>query len=239
MNIDHNSHIYLQLSKLIKEKIENLEYLPGMPIPSENELAQKYDINRLTVRNAITLLVKEGLLKRIQGKGVYVVGEKIDRDLEKLGGFSQTMIQKNAKPATKILIKTIREAGIKFSKIFNISKEDKIYYIKRICYANDNPISLEEIFIPHYVLPKLEGIDLSIFSIYEIYGFYRINIKHALQTLSLVRLEAKDARMLQIPNTNAVMLFECFTYDDKEKVIEFSRTYTRSDKCRFSVHFKK
>ena len=78
--INHLSPIYLQLRDIIRSKIEDGEYLPGMPIPSENELAQNYGINRMTVRSGIDSLVKEGLLKPIQGKGVYVVGPKMKRD---------------------------------------------------------------------------------------------------------------------------------------------------------------
>ena len=88
--IDYQSPIYLQLREVVRAKIEDGEYPPGTAIPSENVLAETYGINRLTVRNAIDALVKEGLLKRVQGKGVYVM-VKFERDLEVLGGFSQTM----------------------------------------------------------------------------------------------------------------------------------------------------
>ena len=213
------------------------EYLPGTSIPSENDLAGTYGINRLTVRNAITALVNEGLLKRVQGKGVFVVGTKLERDLETLGGFTQTMREKRATPSTKVLVKTVRRAGDKFSLIFGIEKEDEIYYIKRICYADSEPISMEEIYIPKYIIPKLEGIDLTVFSLYEVYEFYSINMVKAFQTLDLTVLESNDARMLGIEPDLAVMLFECTSYDDRERIIEFTRTYTRGDKCNFNVHF--
>lgn len=203
------------------------------------DLAETYGINRLTVRNAIDALVNEGLLKRVQGKGVYVLGEKVERDLETLGGFTQTMREKRVRPTTKVPVKALRKAGDKYSHVFGISAEDELYYIKRICYGSGEPISLEEILIPHYVVPKLEGIDLAVFSIYEVYDFYNIHLKRAWQTLDLALLEPKDARMLDIDSNLAVMLFECTSYDDQDRVIEFTRTYTRGDKCSFNVHFHK
>lgn len=237
--ISYQSPIYLQLREVIRNKIEDGEYMPGMAIPSENDLADTYGINRMTVRNGIDGLVYEGILKRVQGKGVYVVGNKVERDLETLGGFTQTMREKNTQPYTKVISKTLRKAEDKYSLVFGIKPDDDIYHIKRICSADGEPISLEEIFIPKYVVPKLEGIDLGVFSIYEVYDFYGIKVTRAWQTLDLIQLEPKDARMLGIDANLSVMLFECTSYDDKDRVIEFTRNYTRGDKCNFNVHFHK
>lgn len=237
--IDYNAPIYLQLREVVRTKIEDGEYLPGMAIPSENELADFYGINRLTVRNAIDALVGEGLLKRVQGKGVYVVGSKIERDLETLGGFTQTMHEKNTRPSKKILAKVQREAGVKYAHIFGIRPQDMIYYIKRLDYADDEPISLEEIMLPYSVVPKLEEIDLKVFSLYEVYNFYGINLSRAWQSLDLAELEPSDARMLNVSPDRAVLLFTSTSYDENDRVIEYARSYTRGDKCNFTVHFHK
>ncbi len=237
--IDYNAPIYLQLREVVRTKIEEGEYLPGRAIPSENELAEFYGINRLTVRNAIDALVAEGLLKRVQGKGIYVVGNKIERDLETLGGFTQTMREKHTEPSTKILIKAQRPADVKYAHIFGIHPEDMLYYIKRLDYADNDPISIEEIFLPYVLVPELEGIDLKVFSIYEVYDFYGINLKRAWQTLDLAQLEPSDARMLNIDPSQAVLVFTSTSYDENNRVIEYARSYTRGDKCNFSVHFHK
>lgn len=237
--VNYGSPIYLQLREVIRGKIQEGEFLPGMTIPSENQLAETYGINRMTVRSGIDALVKEGILKRVQGKGVYVIGNKVERDLETLEGFTQTMKKKNTEPHTKILTKIIREAGDKYAAVFGIEPGDEIYYIKRMCYADKEPIALEEIFIPRYILPKLQDIDLGVFSIYDIYDFYGVNISKAYQTLDLTELEQRDARMLCMEGDLSVMLFECTSYDENNRVIEFTRNYTRGDKCNFTVHFNK
>ena len=71
--LSYRTPIYLQLREIIRNRIEEGEYLPGTAIPSENKLAETYGINRLTVRNAVDALVNEGILRRVQGKGVFVV----------------------------------------------------------------------------------------------------------------------------------------------------------------------
>ncbi|MEG2288028.1 MAG: GntR family transcriptional regulator, partial [Ruthenibacterium sp.] len=67
--ISYRTPIYLQLREIVRNKIEDGEYLPGTAIPSENELADTYGIHRITVRNAVDALVNEGMLRRVQGKG--------------------------------------------------------------------------------------------------------------------------------------------------------------------------
>jgi GntR family transcriptional regulator len=238
---EQNNHtpVYLQLREVIRNRIENGEYLPGTAIPSESELAKICNLNRLTVRNALGALVHEGMLKRVRGKGIFVVGQKTERDLETLMGFTQTMLEKNAIPSRIILNKILRPAGPKYSQLFSINEEDELNYIKRVCYVNNTPVSIEEIFIPRQIIPNLEDIDLSVFTLYEIYDFYHIKLKYARQILDLGTVEQSDARILEINRNQPLILFNCTSYDESDRVVEIARTYTRSDKCSFVVHFQR
>ena len=238
-NINYLSPMYLQLREIIRTKIEDGEFPPGTAIPTEHELAKTYGINRLTVRSGIASLVNEGLLKRKQGKGVYVLGEKREHDLETLEGFSQMVRKKNAEPSFQIIVKSLRNAGYKYGKIFNIDPNEQIFYIKRVDYIDREPYSLEEIFIPQFVVPELEDIDLTVFSMYDIYDFYNIEISYSRQTLDLSQLDQSDARFLDIDSSTPLLLFINTGYNDAEMVIEYSRSYTRPDKANYKVHFKR
>ena len=92
--------------------------------------------------------------------------------------------------------------------------------------------------MPQYVIPKMGGIDLSVFSVYEIYGIYGVNLQRAEQELYLVHLDQKDARVLGIDTSLPVMNFESISYDETGRVVEFNRNYVRGDKCNFTVHFR-
>ena len=79
--ISYKSPLYIQLREVIRSKIEEEEYLPGTAIPSENQLMETYGLNRVSVRSALAALEFEGLLKSVQGKGVFVAGPKAKRHL--------------------------------------------------------------------------------------------------------------------------------------------------------------
>ena len=163
--------------------------------------------------------------------------KQIERNLDDLEGFTQTIRDINMEPSVKILSKNLRIAGNRYAKLFGIKPEDKIVAIKRVCYVDGEPVSLEETYIPYYLVPKIEGIDLNIFSIYEVYKMFGVSIVSASQTLDLVRPSAADAKTLGIDSETLTMLFQCVTYDVEGRVVEFNKNYTRGDKCSFKVHF--
>jgi GntR family transcriptional regulator len=237
LNPDTGHPMYLQLREILRARIDDGEYVPGSAIPSENELAEAYQLNRLTVRSALTALVKEGLLKPVQGKGVFVVGKKMGRDLEKLSGFRQTIRERQAEPGVRMLLQARRPAGLKYGRIFEIDPRAEVYYLRRLCLAENEPVSIEDIYIPCTLLGDLETVDLNVFSLFDIYRFNGIHVRRAWQTLTVTQLDAKDARILQIRPDTRVLLFECISRDEHGRVIEFSRSFTRSDRASFTVHY--
>lgn len=78
----HSTPLYRQLADIIKNDIKSGTFAPGSKLPSENELAKKYSMSRLTARQAVTVLVNEGLAERFHGKGSFCkklpVSKKID-----------------------------------------------------------------------------------------------------------------------------------------------------------------
>ncbi|MGH3220045.1 MAG: GntR family transcriptional regulator [Streptosporangiaceae bacterium] len=74
MTVDHESAVpvYRQVAAILREAIQRGDYRPGRPIPSETRLADEWGISRLTVRKGVRVLVDEGLVHVVQGRGTYV-----------------------------------------------------------------------------------------------------------------------------------------------------------------------
>ncbi|MDD4152300.1 MAG: GntR family transcriptional regulator, partial [bacterium] len=74
MMIDRDQYtpLYIQLKLLIKDKIQKGEYLKDQPIPSCKDFAKTYSVSKLTVRQAFSDLIKEGILYGVVGKGTFV-----------------------------------------------------------------------------------------------------------------------------------------------------------------------
>ncbi len=234
-NNDYKMPIYLQLREIIRNKIEDGEYLPGTAIPSENRLAETFGINRITIRNAVDALVNEGLLRRVQGKGVFVVGKKNELSIEEHAGFVGDSVRSDSRIFIKELQKTERPAGNKYANLFGLELEDEIYYIRQLHSLNNVETSIEEFFIPKDILPSLDTINSSVFTFRDILSFYGIKLEKMTQSLMIVKGPSKIRKMLNVPDGVALFLLECDFYNEKNEVIAHSISHIRSDVQSFTV----
>ena len=74
VSIDHLSGtpVYVQLANLLRARIERGELAPDRPLPSYTTLMQEHDVARGTAAKAVQVLVEEGLVKIVPGRGAYV-----------------------------------------------------------------------------------------------------------------------------------------------------------------------
>lgn len=87
---DVEDHIYIQLANLLRLQIEN-DTLQGK-IPGIRQLAQQYSVNFKTANKAVSLLVQEGYLYRLRGKGTYVTDGSVAKDAHVVVSFIVTDI---------------------------------------------------------------------------------------------------------------------------------------------------
>lgn len=231
--------IYLQLREIIRNKIEEGEYLPGTAIPSENKLAETFGINRITIRNAVDVLAKEGILKRIQGKGVFVVGQKNEIPIEYHGGFISDSLKNDSRIFVKELQKTTRQAGNKYANMFNIDLDDEIVYFKHLIYISNVETAIEEYFVSKDILPSLDTINTSVFSFNDVLSFYGVKLKKMTQNLKIVKGQSKTRKLLNTPNKVQLFLLKCNFFDESGRIIAHSITNIRSDMQSFTVNLHK
>lgn len=233
--LDYRMPIYLQLREIVRSKIEEGEYLPGAAIPSENKLAETFGINRLTVRNAVDALVNEGILQRVQGKGVFVVGNKYEEALEEHGGFVSTLSTSRKHISVKEQTKVLRPAGNKYANYFDIEPDDLIFYVRHFMTIHDEPISSEEIYVPKEILPELEVVNSSVFTMKDIFAFYGIELCSMCQTMEIVDGIPKIRKMLDVPEGVALIMLTCDYREKSGRLIAYSRSFIRSDKSSFNI----
>lgn len=237
--IQYYQPVYKQVRDIILEKINNKEFLPGEAIPSEYELAEAYGVSRVTIRSALLDLQREAILQSIQGKGVFVLGDPVNRNLDSLTGFTRSIKELDKNPKNNLVNSFVRKAGPFFADLFKINEEDEIHYIKRISSVDKLPTALEEIYVPTEILPNLMKINTNDFSMYDIYDYYGIKVSYAEQALEVTKLDKNEARLLNINEQTPVFLLKCVTYGNDNKPIEFSLSYVNGEISRFRSEFDK
>jgi DNA-binding GntR family transcriptional regulator len=158
--IDRESKLklYVQIYTIIKEKIESSEWPVGNQIPTEDELCKTYDVSKVTVREAIQELAREGYLKRQQGKGTFVL-----YSVPHLGLAMRTRLTGviNGGVVTlkkEIIEREIREPSEDIKSILQTT--EKIYYVLCKQYVNEDLSVLEEIFSPLFTFLTIDDEDI-------------------------------------------------------------------------------
>lgn len=95
--------LYRQLAETIGKAIRQGQYPEGSKIPSEPELMETYGVSRVTVRQAMRVLLDQHTITRRQGMGTFVQGRVISQTMDDIFGFYPALRSKGLNPATRIL----------------------------------------------------------------------------------------------------------------------------------------
>jgi len=230
--------LYYQLQELIKSKIDQGEYQPGDLIPTEKELQKAYGVSRITVRNAINGLVLEDLLVKRQGYGTVVAAKRMVEDFSKLSSFTEKMHAQGAEVTSKVLEVERITAPSRIAEHLHIEKDEFVIEVKRLRLVNGEPIAL----FTNYLQPKLgvhEGDDFSgsIFKLLE--QKYHVTISSGEKIVEAMVAGEDEARSLDIPVGDPVLLIRNVTYDENGIPIDYAEGIYRADRYKYVVKLKR
>lgn len=169
MIVDKNSTVpaYRQLKEFLAQGILQKNW--EGEIPSERQLSEMAGVTRMTVRQAVGELVNEGLLYRVKGKGTFVAKPKFEQ--HNIMSFSALLQSRGTVPRTRILWFDPYFTGMADISPEWSGRDERFYRLRRIRCAGDDPVGIEEVFLPYSLCPGLEKHDLT-GSLYEILFSY-------------------------------------------------------------------
>ncbi|MCS7222865.1 MAG: GntR family transcriptional regulator [Anaerolineae bacterium] len=236
LRIDHSSAVplYHQIKENLRDLIESGELKPGMMLPSERELAERYAVSRLTVRQAISELARDGLLIRQHGIGTFVAPPKLSQAQPMALSFTQRMIQAGRTPASRVLACEIVPATRSVARRLQIEPETPVLRLSRLRLADGQPVMLETTHLPAERFPGLEHENFHAQSLYAVLSArYGIIIAEAEQSLEPVALSPYEAAQLGAPEGAPAMLVEVVAFSQEGWPVEYSRAIVRGDTSRY------
>lgn len=135
--------LYFHVYSDIKKAIDNGDIKPGDQIPPEFELVDKYNVSRVTIRNALKMLANENYIVRSPGKGTFVPHKHYQRSLSSIMSFSQICASMGYVPGAHTIKCCIEDATEEDIRELNLQNGAKVVVIERLRYADDIPVSLE------------------------------------------------------------------------------------------------
>lgn len=238
--IDPNNPIpkYLQITAWIKELIQSGRYERGASLPSEVELAKICQVNRNTLRQAISELTTAGVLRREKGRGTFVCAETplaITHKLKSISSFSADLRELGIREKTRIIKKGKEEAKVQVAKKLILGPSGMVVAIRRLRTGNDVPFIYEESFLPAATFGEILEMDLT-GSMYQLIAErFNVTLARSDQTIRAVNLKGRIASYLNMAEDSAAFFMESLTYDENNIPVELLHSYYRGDKYVFEV----
>ncbi len=227
--------LYVQIKDYIRLNIQSGVFEVNERIPSERQLADQFNVNRLTVSKAINELVQEGLLYTQVGKGTYVCATKIDQTLMSLTSFTQDMTSRGKRASSRVLYSGIQLASEEVAKALSILPGAEVIILHRVRLADDQLIALEQSHLIHALCPDLLARhDFSRQSLYKVLReSYGIHLTYAHQTIEASIAEADEIEALEAPPCTPILRIMRVTYNDSDQPVEYVRSSYRGDRYKF------
>ena len=235
--------VYHQIRRSIKHSILDKVYGCSDRIPPEQELAHQFNVNRMTVRQALSSLVEEGLLIRKRGEGTFVTGdEKLiqEKSLKHISMTNELLL-----PLMKSKTLTVEKAEVEPTPMIRekleLSPNDKtVVQIKRDRLVPEGFPAYTVNYLPLDIGRQLDEKTLLKKPLVKIMeDDLKITFTEAFQTIEVSFADEETALHLNILPGNPTLFTERIMYAEKGKPVEMVRTIYKANLHKCCLHLKK
>lgn len=235
---DSQQKLYVQIYSILKERVEEGEWPSGVKIPTEDELCRIYDVSKATIRLAIAELVREGLLRRRQGKGTFVSYPVNHMGMAMRTRLTENMFGEGVKVEREILSKGPREPSLEIRNY--LEQEGPVFQITCRRLVDGEPACMEESFLPFRLVPDINSEEICRKSFYEfIQENAKRKISKVLQTIELSQLAREAANVLRIPEASPVLLMHRLFIGVEGRPLAYTRLYGAGGKYKILTEFER
>jgi len=234
LNRESATALYMQIADLLRADIDSGVFAADGKLPAENALTRRFDVSRVTVRQAIAQLLAEGYVVSKQGKGTFVSRQKFLHDLKPMRGFYDALVAQGVEPKTKLLEFAPASASDSVRQAFGTAGAD-CFQLKRLYLVDDEPIALVVSTLP----PQASGLTWEQANRNPIYGLLE-NVLKLSVTKAEVRIRARSAgasvgQLLGLSAKAALLVMERESFGSDGALRERTSFYIRPENYEFSL----
>lgn len=227
--------MYYQLEQIVLDRIKSGVWPPNTAIPSERELSEQFGVSRMTVRQALLDLTRNGMLRREIGVGTFVAEPRITQRLTRLTGFSEDMRARGKQPSTRVLSLAMSPATPVAAEMLGIELGSEVLVAERLRLADDEPMAVEISHLSFAGFRTLSAADLE-GSLYALLS-QRFNIvpTRARQRITAAVSDKRESELLGLKRGTPVLRLRRVTFDQSDRRFEYVESTYRSDKYVFDA----
>ena len=225
-----NIPIYIQIHDKIKEDIEKGVWSIGDRLPSERELALKFDVSRMTLRRHPDFSRRRDFRTKI-GSGTYVARKKVQETMTGTTSFTEITLSQNRVPSSRTVSYFVAKPSSSEMEKLQLGPEDSILRMERIRFADDIPICFEVASIPYSLVSQYGKSEITNSFIKHLKPNHKIG--HSNQTISAVQASEQIAEYLEIKRGDAILRVRQVSYFENGLPFEYVRTQYAGSRFEF------
>lgn len=231
---------YHRVREALNTAIAAHQWLPGVPLPTETELAKNHGVSIGTVRKAVDSLVSDGVLERFQGKGTFIRRPDFQSSLFRF--FRHVSADGTVRvPESRILRREEAAMPAAVATALNLAIGTPAIRFTRLRSLDGKPLLLEDIFLPVDRFRPLLEIDPREFGdlLYPLYEQYcGVIVTSARETLSAEAVTARHARLLALEVGAPVIVIERVALALDRQPLEWRQSRGSADQFRYHVEIR-
>jgi GntR family phosphonate transport system transcriptional regulator len=237
--IERNSGVavWRQIEQALTQEIQAGALEAGSRLPTEPALAERFGVNRHTVRRAVSALVDRGLVKVEQGRGSFVAEHVLDYLIGRRTRFSDLVHKQNRHPGGALLFARRAEADAAIAEALGIPRGAEVHWLETLGELDGRPISVGSHYFPAARFPDLDEVHRREGSITRTLTHYGCADYERRITKVTARMPSvTDAELLRQARTRPVLVTESVNVDADGVPVEYGLARFAAD--RFQIVFE-
>jgi len=228
--------IWKAIANALRHDISEGRYCEGDKLPTEAALAERFGVNRHTVRHGISALVQDGLLRTRRGAGVFVAARPTDYPIGKRVRFHENLIAAGRHPTKEALHIDTRVSTKGEAQALHITPGDTVCAYHGLSYADGQPIAVFESLFPLGRQPNIMQALTETSSVTQALALAGVaDYTRASTRLTAVRATATQALHLHVNEGDPILRSTGVNVDFAGVPVEFGKTYFAGDRVTLTL----
>ena len=228
--------VWKAIADALRSDLAEGRYGPGDKLPTEAALADRFGVNRHTVRHGLSALVTEGLVRTRRGAGAFVAATPTDYAIGGRVRFHENLIAAGRRPDKRVLQLEQRAATDGEARALEIAPGEMLCVYHGLSLADGQPIAVFESLFPLTRLPGITAALQSTSSVTRALAAAGVeDYVRASTRLTAVRATATQALHLQVSEGDPLLRSTGVNVDPDGQPVEFGRTWFAGDRVTLTL----
>lgn len=228
--------LYTQIKEALRAKIVDGTYVAHQRLPSESEMINAFGVSRITVRQAMNDLQKEGLVFKVHGKGTFVAMPNVSQELTHLQGFGEAMRLLGHETFSEVFgLANVKASGIVCAKL-GLEEGERVTEIRRVRYLNREPVSIDHSWLRAEIGSRLSRQNLRDKDLFFLLENELGQPLHSAEVeIDATAASADIATRLEVTPNSPILLLERLTFASKNNPLVFEYLHYRAGRFKYRL----